>query len=132
MVEFSKVVGIDVFKEQFADSPQLLSFLEANFGGAEREESRRTLLESADSSEFSLRQWVESMRTLRAWLDARGLVMSIEDELGYVCCAGEAAGPGSNLTYLPGLVADMLEAYGCDRAEPRSASEGASFTRINE
>lgn len=117
-----------IFKEQFSNSPQLLSFIEANFGGPEREESRRRLLELADSSEFTLRQWVESMRTVRAWLDTRDLVMSIEDELGYVCCAGEAAGPGSNLTYLPGLVSDMLEAYGCERAEPRGAVEGESFS----
>jgi hypothetical protein len=121
MVEFSKSMGLAVFTDQFADSPHLLSFLEANFTGVDAETARRELMDLADSSDFSLRQWVESLRTLRAWLDARGLALSIDDELGYVSCAEEASGPGSQLTYLPGLVADMLEAYGCERAEPRAA-----------
>ncbi|MGZ0654230.1 hypothetical protein ACWPKO_00190 [Coraliomargarita sp. W4R53] len=120
MVEIINSLGVDVFKAQFGDSPQLLSFLEANFAGAENAERRQQLLDSTDESLFSLRQWVESLRTVRAWLEARGLEMSIEDELGYVCCAGDAAGAGANLTHLPALVADMLDSYGCDRAEPRA------------
>lgn len=123
MSELSKVLGTEVFTEHFANSPKLLAFVEANFGGAAHESVRRDLLNAADSSEFSLRQWVDSLRTLRAWLDARGLVMSVEDELGYVCCAGEAAGPGANLSYLPELVADMLNTFGCERAEPRNHGE---------
>lgn len=119
----SKTTGIAIFADQFADSPQLLSFIEANFGSEEQAAIRQDLLDSADASEFSLRHWVESLRTLRAWLDARGLAMSAEDEIGYVHCAGEAAGHGSNLSYLPALVSDMLETYGCERAEPRHASE---------
>ncbi|WPJ96940.1 hypothetical protein SH580_04365 [Coraliomargarita algicola] len=120
MVEIIDSMGSDAFKAQFGDSPQLLSFLEANFSGTENAAARRQLLESSDDSAFSLRQWVESLRTVRAWLDTRGLEMPIEDELGYVCCAGEAAGAGSNLTHLPALVAEMLESYGCERAEPRT------------
>jgi hypothetical protein len=126
MGNLSRTTGIKIFAEQFADSPQLLSFIEANFGTAEHEAVRKDLLESADESEFSLRQWVESLRILRSWLDARGLSMLVEDELGYVHCASESAGSGSNLTYLPGLVSEMLETYGCERAEPRSASEPSS------
>ncbi|TVP80634.1 MAG: hypothetical protein EA353_03465 [Puniceicoccaceae bacterium] len=121
MVEFTKIMGIEIFREQFADSPRLLSFIEANFSGTGNDAARQQLLDLADASDFSLRQWVESLRTLRAWLDARGLEMSIEDELGYVCCAGESAGAGSNLTHLPALVSEMLEAYGCERATPRAA-----------
>ncbi|MDQ8194715.1 hypothetical protein QEH59_09775 [Coraliomargarita sp. SDUM461004] len=120
MVEIIDSLGAEVFKQQFADSPQLLAFLEANFTGAERAAVRQQLFNSTDESAYSLRQWVESLRTVRAWLDARGLEMSLEDELGYVCCAGEAAGAGANLTHLPTLVADMLESYGCERAEPRT------------
>jgi hypothetical protein len=120
MVEIIESLGEEVFKKQFGDSPQLLSFLEANFAGAEHAGARRQLLESTDESVFSLRQWVDSLRTVRAWLDVRGLEMSIEDELGYVCCAGDAAGAGANLTHLPALVAEMLDNYGCERALPRA------------
>ena len=38
------------------------------------------------------------------------------EQIGYVCCAVEAAGAGASLTHLPSLVAEMLEAYGCERA----------------
>ena len=123
MGEFSKPTGIALFVEQFADSPHLLSFFEANFGTAEQAAIRRDLLDASDASEFSLRQWVESLRTLRSWLDERGLTMSVEDEIGYIHCAGEVAGHSSHLTYLPALVTDMLETYGCERAVPRCASE---------
>ncbi len=119
MVDIVDSFGAEPIKAEFGDSPQLLSFLEANFAGAEQADARGQLLELSDESAFSLRQWVESLRTVRAWLDARGLEMSLEEELGYVCCAGEAAGAGANLTYLPALVAEMLESYGCERAEPR-------------
>lgn len=120
---FSKESGLAVLTGQLADSPHLLSFVEANFGAVEQKGMRQNLLESADASEFSLRQWVESLHTLRSWLDAQGLAMSAEDELGYVHCAAEVAGPGSNLTYLPALVSDMLQSYGCERAEPHRAGE---------
>ncbi len=116
MVEIFDSLGEEGFKKQFADSPQLLAFLEANFAGSVNAAALKTLLENADESAFSLRHWVEALRTLRAWLDTRGLEMSTEDEIGYVCCAGEAAGAGANLSSLHALVAEMLEAYGCERA----------------
>lgn len=119
MVEIIDKVGFDAFHNQFADSPQLLAFLEANFSGHHNHSARLQLLESTDESHFSLRDWVEALRVMRAWLDARGLEMEREDEIGYVCCAGEAAGAGANLTSLPSLVADMLEAYGCERASKK-------------
>lgn len=114
---------MDVFKEQFADSPQLLAFLEANFTGIENIEARHQLLQvlvATDESDFSLRQWIESLRTLQAWLDARNLQMAMEEQIGYVCCAGESAGAGAKLSHLPSLVAEMLEAYGCERAVKRA------------
>lgn len=120
MVDLIESVGTEVFQRQFADSPKLLAYLEANFSGDDNAALRCQLMEAADESPFSLRQWVESLRTLQSWLDARGLDMPMEDQLGYVCCAGESAGSGANLTHLPALVADMLEAYGCDRAEKKS------------
>jgi hypothetical protein len=116
MVEIIDAIGAEAFKQQFADSPQLLVLLEASFSGAENAVARAQLLELTDESPFTLRQWVESMRTLNAWLGAHGLQMSVEDQLGYICCAGESASAAANLTVLPALVEDMLETYGCERA----------------
>lgn len=120
MVGIIESLGIEIFQEQFADSPKLLAYLEANFSGGENVALRGQLLEAADESSFSLRQWVESLRTLQSWLDARSLEMPVADQIGYVSCAGESAGSGSNLTHLPALVADMLETYGCERAVKKS------------
>lgn len=116
MGNLSDNFGVGSLKEQFAGSPQLLSFLEANFLVPANVVARELLLTASDESTFSLHQWVESLRILRAWLDARGLEMAAEDEIGYVCCASEASGAGAVLTLLPALVSDMLETYGCERA----------------
>ena len=116
MLKIIECIGSEVFNEQFADSPQLVAFLEAHFDGIENTLVRRQLLEAADGSEFSLHQWVESLFIVKTWLDIRGLVLAMGEQIDYVCCAGEAAGAGASLTHLPSLVAEMLEAYGCERA----------------
>ena len=116
MDEIVERLGIDIFNQQFADSPKLVVLLEAYFAGVENTEARHQLLEATDESEFSLHQWVDSLSVVMAWLDSRGLELAMEEQIGYVCCAGEAAGAGANLTHLPSLVAEMLETYGCERA----------------
>ena len=116
MDEIVERLGIDIFNQQFADSPKLVVLLEAYFAGVENTEARHQLLEATDESEFSLHQWVDSLSVVIAWLDSRGLELAMEEQIGYVCCAGEAAGAGANLTHLPSLVAEMLETYGCERA----------------
>ena len=116
MLKIIDCIGADIFNEQFVDSPQLVTFLESHFDGIENTLARHQLLEAADESEFSLYQWVESLSIVKTWLDVRGLVLTMGDQIGYVCCAGEAAGAGASLTHLPSLVAEMLEAYGCERA----------------
>ena len=116
MLEIIECIGADIFNEQFADSPQLVVFLEAHFNGIENNSVRRQLLEAVDVSEFSLQQWVESLSIAQSWLDARGLELAMGEQIGYVCCAVEAAGAGASLTHLPSLVAEMLETYGCERA----------------
>ena len=116
MDEIVEFLGIDIFNEQFADSPKLVDLLEAYFTGDENTEVRHQLLEAIDESEFSLHQWVDSLSIVIAWLDNRGLELAMKEQIGYVCCAGEAAGAGANLTHLPSLVAEMLETYGCERA----------------
>lgn len=100
--------------KMFANSPQLFALLDAKFAGPDNEGPRRQLLQYVDGSDYSLRQWVESVRTLQAWLDSRGLKMSTEDQLGYICCTAESAGAGGNLSHLPSLVDEMLQAYGCE------------------
>ena len=116
MDEIVERLGIDIFNQQFADSPKLVVLLEAYFAGVENTEARHQLLEATDESEFSLHQWVDSLSVVIAWLDSRGLELAMEEQIGYICCAGEAAGAGANLTHLPSLVAEMLETYGCERA----------------
>lgn len=74
-------------------------------------------LESVDASDFSLKQWIEAFRVLGEWLDSRGLELEWQDRVGYVSCAADSAGASSNLTDLPVIVIEMLETYGCDRAE---------------
>lgn len=102
------------FWVQFADSPCVLSYLEAHFKGAD--DLQRALLEEADEGVFSLHQWVEALIVLSQWLEVHGLHLSIEDHIGYVSCAVASAGAGANLTHLPSLVEDLLEQYGCERA----------------
>ena len=116
MDEIIERLGIDIFNEQFADSPKLVALLEAYFAGVENAEVWHQLLEATDESEFSLHQWVDSLSIVIAWLDSRGLELAMKEQIGYVCCAGEAAGAGANLTHLPSLVTEMLETYGCERA----------------
>ena len=87
-----------------------------DFAGVENAEVWHQLLEATDESEFSLHQWVDSLSIVIAWLDSRGLELAMKEQISYVCCAGEAAGAGANLTHLPSLVTEMLETYGCERA----------------
>ncbi len=115
MVDFVTAIGPELFREQFAGSPAMIAFLDAIFRDADPS-VHSTLLECADESDFSLRQWVEALRTLGHWLDAHGLELSFEDQIGYVCCAAESARSGANLSHLPSLVDEMLETYGCERA----------------
>ena len=116
MVSLMKDIGLERFKKEFAGSPKLLGYLEANFESAAAPEWV-ALTEAVDESDFSLRDWVESLIVMAHWLDSRGLELPMRDQIGYVCCSGDSAGAGSNLEHLPGLVEAMLKQYGCERAE---------------
>jgi len=116
MVALMKVMGIDNFLQQFADSPARLAWVEACLSD---EASGRSLLDAADESPYSLRQWVDAFIVLGQWLDARGLRASFQDQLGYVNCACEATGAGANLTSLAAVVSEMLDDYGFESAEPQ-------------
>jgi hypothetical protein len=115
MVDLINKIGEEVFFQQLAHSPANLAFLETQFRDVDPALCN-LFVESVDDSSFSLRNWVEALRVLGHWLDARGLSLSLSDQIGYVACATDAAGAGSNLTHLPSLVEEMLETYGCERA----------------
>lgn len=117
MVTLMKNLGTEKFKREFADSPKVIAFLEANFQEADSPEWC-ALIDAADESQFSLRQWVESLIVIGHWLDAHKMDMSMTDQIGYVFCAGESAGAAANLEHLPDLVEAMLKQYGCERAVP--------------
>jgi hypothetical protein len=102
------------FWVQFADSPSVLSYLEAHFQGEDH--LQHALLEQADESAFSLHQWVEGLIVLSQWLEVHGLELSMEDHIGYVSCAVASVGAGATFSDLPSVVHDLLEQYGCERA----------------
>jgi hypothetical protein len=108
-------LGLKDFWKQFANSPAELCYLEAHFRGAS-EDTHLALLECADESDFSIKDWVAGLLVLDHWLEANDLSLSMDDQIGYVCCAGESAGVGGYLSHLPTLVHEMLKAYGCERA----------------
>jgi hypothetical protein len=111
-------IGMELFRDQFADSPSTLAWVEANFSDADSDLVQK-LLDEVDESDYSLRQWIDALVVLGHWMDARALTARLEDQIGYVGCACAAAGASANLTPLSGLVADMLESYGFECAEKR-------------
>ncbi len=115
MVDLINKLGHESFFNAFADSPANLAFVEAQFKDADPALCD-AFLESVDESAFSLSEWIDALRCLGHWLDAHGLAMELSDQVGYVCCASTAVDAGANLTHLPSLVSEMLEAYGCERA----------------
>mgnify|MGYP000205561806 CR=1 FL=1 len=108
--------GFDAVVRELSGSPALVSFADAHLREAS-EGAQQALLDAVDNSDFGIRQWVASLHVLSQWLEVRGLKLDLENKIGFVSCASESAGAGSNLTHLPSLVEEMLEAYGCDRAE---------------
>lgn len=115
MPNLHKSLTRDPFLHHLADSPKLLSFVEANFNG-QNEVVRERLSELVDESDYDLRQWIKSLSIIGHWLDSHSLTMPLGDQVGYVCCAVEAIGAGAFYEDLPTLVREMLGKYGCERA----------------
>lgn len=115
MVDLIQKFGGASVLQQLKDTPANLAFLETEFGAADPVVCGM-LLESVDQSSFSLSDWIEALRKVGNWLDIQGLAMELDEQIGYVSCAGASAGAGANLTHLPSLVDEMLETYGCERA----------------
>ena len=103
------------FWQQQVHSPRHLAYLEAHFINA-GEPLSRALLEGVDASHFSVGDWVEALLVMSQWLEAHGLALPMEDQVGYLECACAAAGAGATFSDLPSLVQDLLQAYGCERA----------------
>lgn len=115
MVALVKEIGTEKFREQFADFPYTLAWLEANLADADPALVKRLLAE-VDDSHYGLRQWIDAFVVMGHWLDARGLAASLEDQIGFAGCACDAAGAGVNVTPLSALVSEMLDSYGFERA----------------
>lgn len=119
MRETTDSAALKIILEMAGKDPGSKGYIEARLVPGVGDGSLGQLIDYADESDFSLKQWLEALQTLDVWLAARALEMSIRDQIGYISCAGEMAGAASNLTYLPELVIEMLETYGCERARPR-------------
>ena len=91
--------------------------MEANFSG-QNAAYLELLSERVDESAYDLRSWVKSLSIMGHWLDARSLILSMEDQLAYVCCAAEA-GAASSCEQLPSLVGELLDQYGCEQARKK-------------
>jgi hypothetical protein len=77
------------------------------------------LFSEAEESPYSLQQWLESLLLFDQWLDRCGLFLPLENQIGYVACSAEAGSAYATLTQLSVQVAEMLENYGCDEAQPK-------------
>jgi len=111
-----KVMTFDQFKTTFGASPTQVAFIEATFADAD-DELRDEFATTVDESAFSPAQWVDALRMMGEWLDARSLKLDLRDRIGYVSCAADSAGPTGGMDHLPSLVEEMLARYGCERAE---------------
>lgn len=102
-------------KSNLKGQPEALAYWAQHLQAADSQQLQ-AFLDEVDDSDFGLLDWVGGLQVLNQWLDARGLTLLLRDQIGYVSCSAAAAGSGGNLSHLPALVADLLEAYGCDLA----------------
>ena len=107
----------DGIREQFGDAPTLVAWIEAHLnehGGT----FSTTLTDAVDESPFALRQWVEALVVMGEWLQSRRHEADLDDQIGYVGCAGASVSSHPREESLPFLVEEMLAQYGFDRAKP--------------
>lgn len=119
MVAVMRAIGIDTIRSQFGDAPRLVAWLEAHLT-EDNEDTAKQLIDAADESPFSLREWTESLLVLGQWLQVRRLEATLEDQIGYVGCACASVSASAGLHSLPSLVEEMLAEYGFERAGPES------------
>ncbi len=107
----------NIIRDQLSDAPELLGWFDDHLGTC-GEAVLRQLVEEADESAFSIRQWVAALALLDAWLSARRLAASSADQIGYIGCACAAAGASPAYQALSPLLEDFLTDYGFERATP--------------
>jgi hypothetical protein len=110
--------NLDILWREGANSPAILSYLKENFTGADVHLAD-LLLSEAEDSPFPIYQWLESLLLFEEWLNSHGLVLPIENQIGYVACSASAGSAYATLTQLPMQVEEMLNNYGCDDAVPK-------------
>lgn len=103
------------------ESPSLLAYLDTHFGRV-ASHLPDLLLTEAEESPYPLCEWLEALHQFDKWLKAHGLILPIENQIGYIACAAQAGAAYANLTQLPAQLAEMLENYGCDEAVECSSS----------
>jgi len=109
-------MNLERFHADLGNSPTRIAFVEATFSEAD-DRLREDFVTMVDESPFSLKQWLDALKMMGEWLDARGLKLPLRDRLGYISCAADSAGPAGGMDHLPSLVEEMLNQYGCERAE---------------
>ncbi len=70
------------------------------------------LLKVVDESDASLKEWIEALRIVYAWVEKEGRTTTLPKAAGYVSCCVDAMGAGMPFTSLTQAVQDMLDAYG--------------------
>lgn len=109
---------LDILLREGANSPAIVSYLKANFAGADADLAD-LLLNEAEDGPFPVYQWLEALLLFEEWLDIHGLVLPIENQIGYISCSASAGSAYATMTRLPMQVEEMLNSYGCDDAVPK-------------
>jgi len=79
-------------QRQFSDVPARQGWIAAHLTDPGLVEA---LLQMVDDSPYPLGQWIDAFIVLEEWLEAHRRCAPMQEQLGYVHCAGAAAGSGA-------------------------------------
>lgn len=82
------------------------------------DQSLARLLQAVDDSDCALDDWLRALLEIELWLQRENRSLKRENRVAYIACAASVADHFSDLA---SLVADFLDAYGCDQASPSQA-----------
>mgnify|MGYP000095633209 FL=1 len=118
MAKQSKTISVETIRRDLGGVPRLVAWLEAHFT-EENEGAAKKLIDAADDSSYTLRQWIESLVVLGEWLHSHHFEAALEDQIGYVGCACASVSSTAGFHSLALLVEEMLSEYGFERAVPK-------------